>query len=192
MEERNIVLTTDGYAKLEEELKYLKGPKKMEVAERIKIAREFGDLSENSEYDDAKNEQALLEARIQEIEAMLRVAKVVDDGDVSTRKNENLDRFVDELNNNLGTTIQILDKIELKYYNILLVFSQEYINIKHNSSFVLDYNNSNLDVKSNTYLVYINNKEKIEMLLRKLDINSQNFKCTKLGKLCIHLKWNNA
>jgi len=86
MEERNIVLTTDGYAKLEEELKYLKGPKKMEVAERIKIAREFGDLSENSEYDDAKNEQALLEARIQEIEAMLRVAKVVDDGDVSTRK----------------------------------------------------------------------------------------------------------
>lgn len=86
MEERNIVLTTDGYVKLEEELKYLKGPKKMEVAERIKIAREFGDLSENSEYDDAKNEQALLEARIQEIEAMLRVAKVVDDGDVSTRK----------------------------------------------------------------------------------------------------------
>ena len=58
----------------------------MEVAERIKIAREFGDLSENSEYDDAKNEQALLEARIQEIEAMLRVAKVVDDGDVSTRR----------------------------------------------------------------------------------------------------------
>ena len=58
----------------------------MEVAERIKIAREFGDLSENSEYDDAKNEQALLEARIQEIEGMLRVAKVVDDGDVSTRK----------------------------------------------------------------------------------------------------------
>ena len=86
MEERNIVLTTDGYAKLEEELKYLKGPKKMEVAERIKIAREFGDLSENSEYDDAKNEQALLEARIQEIEGMLRIAKVVDDGDVSTRK----------------------------------------------------------------------------------------------------------
>lgn len=86
MEERNIVLTTDGYAKLEEELKYLKGPKKMEVAERIKIAREFGDLSENSEYDDAKNEQALLETRIQEIEGMLRVAKVVDDGDVSTRK----------------------------------------------------------------------------------------------------------
>lgn len=86
MEERNIVLTTEGYNKLEEELKCLKGPKKMQVAERIKIAREFGDLSENSEYDDAKNEQALLEARIQDIEGMLRVAKVVDDDEISTRK----------------------------------------------------------------------------------------------------------
>ena len=86
MEERNIVLTPEGYNKLEEELKYLKGPKKMQVAERIKVAREFGDLSENSEYDDAKNEQALLEARIQDIEGMLRVAKVVEDDEVSTRK----------------------------------------------------------------------------------------------------------
>lgn len=86
MEERDIVLTTEGYNKLGEELKYLKGPKKMQVAERIKIAREFGDLSENSEYDDAKNEQALLEAKIQDIENMLRVAKVVDDDEVSTRK----------------------------------------------------------------------------------------------------------
>ena len=86
MEERNVVLTTEGYNKLEEELKYLKGPQKMQVAERIKVAREFGDLSENSEYDDAKNEQALLEARIQDIEGMLRVAKVVEDDEVSTRK----------------------------------------------------------------------------------------------------------
>lgn len=85
MGEREIILTVEGYNKLEEELKNLKGPKKMEVAERIKVAREFGDISENSEYDDAKNEQALLEARIQEIENMLRIAKVVDDEDVSTR-----------------------------------------------------------------------------------------------------------
>lgn len=85
MGEREIILTVEGYNKLEEELKNLKGPKKMEVAERIKIAREFGDISENSEYDDAKNEQALLEARILEVENMLRVAKVVDDDDVSTR-----------------------------------------------------------------------------------------------------------
>lgn len=86
MEEREIILTKEGYAKLDEELKYLKGPKKMEVAERIKVAREFGDLSENSEYDDAKNEQALLEARIIEIENTLRTAKVVADDDVSVRR----------------------------------------------------------------------------------------------------------
>lgn len=85
MSEREIVLTQDGYKKLEEELAYLKGPKKMQVAERIKIAREFGDISENSEYDEAKNEQALLESKIVETENILRLAKVVDDDDVSTR-----------------------------------------------------------------------------------------------------------
>ena len=86
MSDREIILTQEGYNKLAEELRVLKGPRKMEVAERIKVAREFGDLSENSEYDDAKNEQALLEAKIIEIENTLRLAKVVDDDDVSTRK----------------------------------------------------------------------------------------------------------
>lgn len=85
MSEREIVLTQEGYKKLEEELAYLKGPKKMQIAERIKIAREFGDISENSEYDEAKNEQALLETRIIETENILRLAKVVDEDDVSTR-----------------------------------------------------------------------------------------------------------
>lgn len=97
MEEREVVLTKEGYNKLQEELKVLKGPRKMEVAERIKIAREFGDLSENSEYDDAKNEQALLEAKIIEIENTLRVAKVVDDDVVSTRKV------------NVGNTVKVHD-----------------------------------------------------------------------------------
>jgi len=85
MEDREILLTEDGYKKLEEELAFLKGPKKMQVAERIKIAREFGDISENSEYDEAKNEQALLESKIIEHENTLRLAKVVDDDEVSTR-----------------------------------------------------------------------------------------------------------
>ncbi|MDD2376167.1 MAG: transcription elongation factor GreA [Clostridia bacterium] len=85
MEERQILLTEDGYKKLEEELAFLKGTKKMQVAERIKIAREFGDISENSEYDEAKNEQALLESKIIEKENTLRLAKVVDDDEVSTR-----------------------------------------------------------------------------------------------------------
>ena len=79
-----------------------------------------------------------------------------------------------------------------KYYNILLVFSKEYINIKHNSSFILDYNNSDLDTKSNVYLAYKNNEKQIKEILNNLDINSHNFKYAKLGKLCIHLKWNNA
>lgn len=86
MEERDIILTQEGYSKLEEELKYLKGQKKMEVAERLKVAREFGDLSENSEYDDAKNEQALLEAKINEIENTLRVAKIADDSEKSIKR----------------------------------------------------------------------------------------------------------
>ena len=86
MEERDIMLTEEGYKKLVEELQYLKGPRKMEVAERIKIAREFGDLSENSEYEEAKNEQALLEAKIADMEATIRNAKVVADHEISTRK----------------------------------------------------------------------------------------------------------
>lgn len=85
MEEREIMLTESGYKKMVEDLQYLKGPRKMEVAERIKIAREFGDLSENSEYEEAKNEQALLETKIAEMEATLRNAKVVSDDEISTK-----------------------------------------------------------------------------------------------------------
>ena len=85
-EEKEILLTQEGYDKLEQELEILKTEKRAEISERIKIALGFGDLSENSEYDDAKNEQALLEAKIIEIENTLRLAKVVDDDDVSTRK----------------------------------------------------------------------------------------------------------
>ena len=77
-EKEAVLLTEEGYQKLEEELKYLKGTKKMEVAERIKVAREFGDISENSEYDEAKNEQAQLEAKIIEMENTLRTAKIVE------------------------------------------------------------------------------------------------------------------
>ena len=85
MPEKELILTYEGLKKLEEELDYLKTTKKKEVAERIKEARGFGDLSENSEYDDAKNEQAEVEARIVTIESMLRVAKVVSDEDISNK-----------------------------------------------------------------------------------------------------------
>lgn len=86
MEDREIMLTEDGYKKLVDELQYLKGPRKMEVAERINIARSYGDLSENSEYEEAKNEQAQLEAKIAEVEATIRKAKIVADHEISTKE----------------------------------------------------------------------------------------------------------
>ncbi|MFO7295675.1 MAG: transcription elongation factor GreA [Caldicoprobacter sp.] len=81
---KETILTQEGVAKLEEELKYLKTVKRKEVAERIKQAIAFGDLSENSEYDEAKNEQAFVEGRIVTLENLLRNAKVIDDEDIST------------------------------------------------------------------------------------------------------------
>lgn len=77
MSEKEVVLTPEGLKQLEDELEYLKGTKRREVASRIKQALEFGDISENSEYDDAKNEQAFVEGRIVQLEKMLRNAKVV-------------------------------------------------------------------------------------------------------------------
>ena len=82
--EREVVLTAEGYKKLKEEIEHLQTVKVREVAERIKEAREFGDISENSEYDDAKNEQAQVAARIIMLEQQLRNARVVDAEQVST------------------------------------------------------------------------------------------------------------
>ena len=79
-------LTRERLKELEEELNYLKTTREKEVAEQIKEARSFGDLSENSEYDEAKNEQGLVESRIAEIEATLKHAVIVDDSDISTEK----------------------------------------------------------------------------------------------------------
>lgn len=81
---KDVVLTPEGYAKLKEEIDYLKTAKRAEVAERIKHAREFGDISENSEYDDAKNEQAMLEHRIAMLEERLANARVIDADEVKT------------------------------------------------------------------------------------------------------------
>ena len=77
MADSNYILTPEGRQKLEEELHYLETEKRAEVGERIKVAREFGDISENSEYDDAKNEQGMMEARIAEISRILSEATVV-------------------------------------------------------------------------------------------------------------------
>lgn len=84
MPEREVFLTEEGLKKLESELDELKTIRRKEIAERIKQALSFGDISENSEYDQAKNEQAQLEDRIARLENMLRNARLIDEEDIST------------------------------------------------------------------------------------------------------------
>ena len=81
---RETLLTPEGLKELQAKIENLTGARRREVAERIKEAREFGDISENSEYDDAKNEQAMLEKQISDLEEKLRSARVIDKADVST------------------------------------------------------------------------------------------------------------
>jgi transcription elongation factor GreA len=81
---KDVILTQEGLVKLKAELDQLSTTRRREVAARIKEAREFGDISENAEYDDAKNEQAMLEARIAQLEERLRSATVVDASDLDT------------------------------------------------------------------------------------------------------------
>ena len=97
MNKPTTVLTRKGEQKLKEELNELKSVRRREVAEKIKVALSFGDLSENSEYDEAKNEQGIIESRIAEIEQTLAHAQIIDDDDISTEKV------------GIGTTVKILD-----------------------------------------------------------------------------------
>ena len=79
-----MILTQEGLEKLEQELEELKSVKRKEIAEKIKVALSFGDLSENSEYDEAKNEQAIIEGRIAEIENQLKNVRVLDESELNT------------------------------------------------------------------------------------------------------------
>ncbi len=81
---KEVILTSEGYEKLKQEIEYLSNDKRREVADRIRVAREFGDIAENSEYDDAKNEQALLEHRIAQLEERLRNARVISKKEISS------------------------------------------------------------------------------------------------------------
>ena len=80
---KEVILTAEGYEKLKSEIEYLSNEKRREVADRIRIAREFGDIAENAEYDDAKNEQAMLEHKIAQLEERLLAARVIEKGEVS-------------------------------------------------------------------------------------------------------------
>ena len=96
-EEKEILLTQEGYDKLEQELGTLKTEKRAEISERIKIALGFGDLSENSEYDEAKNAQAANETKIAELENKLRYAKIIDESEIDTKTVQ------------VGNTVKVLD-----------------------------------------------------------------------------------
>src|SRR3954462_14877799 len=80
---KDVILTPEGYEKLKQEIEFLSTAKRREVAERIKTAREFGDIAENAEYDDAKNEQAMLEHRIAQLEERLLSARVITKKEIS-------------------------------------------------------------------------------------------------------------
>ena len=97
MDEKEILVTQEGYDNLEKELEYLKTEKRTEISERIKVALGFGDLSENSEYDEAKNAQAANENKIAELENKLRFARVIDDSEIDTKTVQ------------VGNTVKILD-----------------------------------------------------------------------------------
>ena len=97
MEEKEVILTQEGYDNLEKQLNYLRTEKRAEVAERIKIALGFGDLSENSEYDEAKNAQAENETKIAELENKLRNAKIIDESEIDTKTVQ------------VGNTVKLLD-----------------------------------------------------------------------------------
>ena len=84
MEEKEVILTQEGFNNLEKELEFLKTEKRAEIADRIKVALGFGDLSENSEYDEAKNAQAENEVKIAELENKVRHAKIIDESEIDT------------------------------------------------------------------------------------------------------------
>ena len=85
MEEKEILLTQEGYDNLEKELEYLKTEERADIAERIRVALGFGDLSENSEYDEAKNAQAANETKIADLENKIRHARIIDESEIDTK-----------------------------------------------------------------------------------------------------------
>lgn len=113
MSQKDVILTADGLKKLQDEIDYLSTTKREEVAQRIKEAREFGDISENSEYDDAKNEQAMLEHRISQLQEKLRRARVVKTSEVGSDKVQ------------LGATVTLKDLEDEEVCSYRLVGSAE-------------------------------------------------------------------
>ncbi len=107
MQDKPVLLTQEGLQKLQEELEHLVNERRPEIAQRIKHAKEFGDLSENAEYEDAKNDQGFVEGRIMTIEQMIRNASLID-------TDEKVDGFV-----HLGSTVNVKDEFGETRYTIV-------------------------------------------------------------------------
>ncbi|HEV3156726.1 MAG TPA: transcription elongation factor GreA [Candidatus Baltobacteraceae bacterium] len=122
MNEKETLLTQEGLQKLEQELDDLKNVHRREVNERIRQAKEFGDISENAEYEDAKQEQAFVEGRILKVEAMIRNARVIDETDI----------VVDEVH--LGASVKIKEIESGKLYEFTIVGSMEADPVNHRLS----------------------------------------------------------
>src|SRR4051812_42760040 len=110
---KEVILTADGFKKLQKEIDHLRGEKRREVAERIRVAREFGDIAENAEYDDAKNEQAMLEHKIAQLEERLLSARVI------TKKEISKDAV------SVGSTVRLRDMQANKTFEYHIVGSAE-------------------------------------------------------------------
>ena len=110
---KETIVTAEGYEKLKAEIEDLQGRGRREIAERIKEARDFGDISENAEYDAAKNEQAMLEGRIAQLEEKVRDAKIVDISELATDIVQ------------VGTTVHLKDQKTSKSVKYMIVGSSE-------------------------------------------------------------------
>ncbi|MBQ9510869.1 MAG: transcription elongation factor GreA [Clostridia bacterium] len=116
---KQVIVTETGYQKMKEELDYLKNVKRKEAAEAVGVARSFGDLSENSEYDEAKNEQGKIELKIHELEEMLNHAKIISDHEIQT----------DVVN--IGVTVKLHD-VEYDEDIVYNIVSSREVNVKEN------------------------------------------------------------
>ena len=119
MDDKEVLLTQEGYDKLEQELEYLRTEKRTEIAERIKVALGFGDLSENSEYDEAKSAQAANENKIAELENKIRHAKIIDESEIDTKTVQ------------VGNNVKILD-LEFKEEETYTIVGSTEVDLSQN------------------------------------------------------------
>jgi transcription elongation factor GreA len=156
---KDVILTPDGLEKLKSELEHLSTEKRREVAARIKEAREFGDISENAEYDDAKNEQAMLESKIAQLEEKLRAATVIDARDVGT----------DVVN--IGTTVHVKDQDTGRSETYTIVGSSEASPAEKKLSNESPVGKALIGAKRNEIVaVVLPNGKKRQLKITKIDI----------------------